>query len=104
MFEKNIFKGKNGNLYLKILFNKRIVIIYQNQKFLIEFLLRELNKNFDKKYFEYFNDNQLYYLRDLYIRANKENFYIFYKAIINKDNVKSTMFQIWYKERKIKNV
>jgi hypothetical protein len=89
IFEKKICIAKNDSQYLYICYKKIQIRIYEDQRYLIEYILDQANKQND------FNRIYLYDFKDLYDKCDRNNFFIYCFAYQNKDFVKSEMFSKW---------
>lgn len=90
---KNIYLlEKNDTRYLEVSYRNIIVKIYENQRYLIEYILDHItNKNNNSNQIYSF----LYDFKDLYNLCDRTNFYIYAFAYQNKSFVKSEMFCKW---------
>jgi len=87
---KNIYLLEDDKRYLEIDYRNIKVKIYDNQRYLIEYILDHItNKNTNKIY------SFLYDFNDLYNFCDQTNFYIYAFAYQNKIFVKSEMFCKW---------
>jgi hypothetical protein len=82
LFKELIYCDETKTKYLKALYKYKTIIIFANQRYLIEWILMQLNcenKNF----------------KSLYDLCNTKNFHFYIFAFQNKDYVKSFMFSHW---------
>lgn len=92
--DKNIYLLEDDKRYLEIFYRNLRVRIYDNQRYLIEYILDNItnrNNNFNKEY------SFLYDFNDLFILVNESNFHVYAFAYQNKNFVKSEMFCKWKK-------
>lgn len=84
---KNIYLLEDDKRYLEIDYRNIKIRIYDNQKYLIEYILDHIvNK---------INNSNLYDFNDLYNLCNRNNFYIYAFAYQNKNFIKLEMFEKW---------
>lgn len=91
--DKNIYLLESNDIrFLEVCYRKIKVRIYENQRYLIEYILDHItNKNSNSNQIYSF----LYDFKDLYNLCDRTNFYIYVFAYQNKSFVKSEMFSKW---------
>ncbi|MGD8779111.1 MAG: hypothetical protein PVH88_09160 [Ignavibacteria bacterium] len=89
---KKIYLLEDDKRYLEINYRNIKVKIYDNQKYIIEYILDHItNKNNNSNQIYSF----LYDFNDLYNLCNRNNFYIYAFAYQNKNFIKLEMFEKW---------
>jgi len=87
---KKIYLLEDDKRYLEINYRNIKVKIYDNQRYLIEYILDHIvNKNTNKIY------SFLYDFNDLYNFCDRTNFYTYAFAYQNKNFIKLEMFEKW---------
>ena len=89
---KKICISMTDSQYLYISYKRIEIRIYENQRYLIEYILDQIkNKedNFNRVY------DFSYNLKDLYDQCDRNNFFIYAFSYQNKNFVKSEMFSKW---------
>jgi hypothetical protein len=87
---KTIYLLEDDKRCLEINYRNIKIRIYDNQKYLIEYILDHVtNKNNNKIY------SFLYDFNDLYNFCDQKNFYIYAFAYQNKNFIKLEMFEKW---------